>query len=191
MLSRRYATKPIGMHNGRADPLTLEDLAVWKKPAATVQDAISDLEAAEYVGEEGGFDIWRTESNGRPTGYASRLRASDGLFSGHRATTHADKTVQRFSTVRPGQMDKVGRHPRLDWRGQCPTLRAGTGAERGSYQAVRPIHPDHDRVITVREAARLQGFPDVHRFHPTIWHSFRMIGNSVSPNYGRSRFSRH
>jgi DNA (cytosine-5)-methyltransferase 1 len=36
-------------------------------------------------------------------------------------------------------------------------------------------------VITVREAARLQGFPDDHLFHPTIWHSFRMIGNSVSP----------
>jgi DNA (cytosine-5)-methyltransferase 1 len=36
-------------------------------------------------------------------------------------------------------------------------------------------------VITVREAARLQGFPDEHKFHDTIWHSFRMIGNSVSP----------
>ena len=36
-------------------------------------------------------------------------------------------------------------------------------------------------MITVREAARLQGFPDDHLFHPTIWHSFRMIGNSVSP----------
>lgn len=27
----------------------------------------------------------------------------------------------------------------------------------------------------------MQGFPDSHLFHPTIWHSFRMIGNSVSP----------
>lgn len=179
--TRRNRLFVIGMHKDRADPLTLEDLAVWKKPAATVQNAISDLEAAEHVGEEEGFDIWRTKCNGRPSSYASRLRAGNGLFSGHRATAHTEKTVQRFSTVRPGQMDKVGRHPRLDWRGQCPTLRAGTGAEKGSYQAVRPIHPDHDRVITVREAARLQGFPDVHRFHPTVWHSFRMIGNSVSP----------
>jgi DNA (cytosine-5)-methyltransferase 1 len=36
-------------------------------------------------------------------------------------------------------------------------------------------------VITIREAARLQGFPDWFDFHETKWHSFRMIGNSVSP----------
>jgi DNA (cytosine-5)-methyltransferase 1 len=36
-------------------------------------------------------------------------------------------------------------------------------------------------VITPREAARLQGFPDWYRFDATKWHSFRMIGNSVSP----------
>jgi DNA (cytosine-5)-methyltransferase 1 len=70
---------------------------------------------------------------------------------------------------------------RLAWGGQSPTIRAGTGADRGSYQSVRPIHPSEPRVITVREAARLQGFPDAFRFHPTVWHSFRMIGNSVSP----------
>jgi DNA (cytosine-5)-methyltransferase 1 len=44
-------------------------------------------------------------------------------------------------------------------------------------------------VITVREAARLQGFPDDFKFHPTIWHSFRMIGNSVSPIIARAIFS--
>nr|WP_249812095.1 DNA cytosine methyltransferase [Bradyrhizobium sp. 188] len=83
--------------------------------------------------------------------------------------------------MKPGEIDSVGRHPRLSWEGQCPNLRAGTGKDKGSYQAVRPIHPEEDRVITVREAARLQGFPDSFRFHPTVWHSFRMIGNSVSP----------
>jgi DNA (cytosine-5)-methyltransferase 1 len=43
-------------------------------------------------------------------------------------------------------------------------------------------------VITIREAARLQGFPDSHLFHPTIWHSFRMIGNSVSPIMSKAIF---
>ncbi|MFX7922723.1 DNA cytosine methyltransferase, partial [Acinetobacter baumannii] len=70
---------------------------------------------------------------------------------------------------------------KLDKLGFCPTLRAGTGPERGSYQAVRPIHPTSPRVITPREASRLQGFPDWFQFHPTKWHSFRQIGNSVSP----------
>jgi DNA (cytosine-5)-methyltransferase 1 len=36
-------------------------------------------------------------------------------------------------------------------------------------------------VITPREAARLQGFPDWYLFDRTKWHSFRQIGNSVSP----------
>jgi len=78
-------------------------------------------------------------------------------------------------------MDKVSKFPRLSWDGLCPTLRAGTDSSRGSYQAVRPIHPDKNRVITPREAARLQGFPDWFQFSPTKWHSFRQIGNSVSP----------
>ncbi len=47
--------------------------------------------------------------------------------------------------------------------------------------ALRPIHFSEPRVITVREAARLQGFPDWFRFHKTKWHSFRGIGNSVCP----------
>ena len=94
---------------------------------------------------------------------------------------HKPEVASRFAAVKPGTLDKVGRHPRLAWDRQCPTLRAGTGADKGSRQAVRPLHPEEPRVITVREAARLQGFPDRHLFHPTIWHSFRMIGNSVSP----------
>jgi DNA (cytosine-5)-methyltransferase 1 len=85
-------------------------------------------------------------------------------------------------------MEKVGRHPRLKLGGLCPTLRAGTGFDLGSFQSVRPIHPRQHRVITVREAARLQGFPDEHVFHPTVWHSFRMIGNSVSPMMARAIF---
>ncbi|MFM7369406.1 MAG: DNA cytosine methyltransferase [Sphaerospermopsis kisseleviana] len=35
--------------------------------------------------------------------------------------------------------------------------------------------------MTVREAARLHSFPDWFRFHPTKWHGFRQIGNSVPP----------
>ena len=89
--------------------------------------------------------------------------------------------IRRFEDTGAGSTERVSRYPRLDWDSQCATLRAGTGPERGSFQAARPIHPVEPRVITIREAARLQGFPDWFVFHPTIWHSFRMIGNSVSP----------
>lgn len=103
------------------------------------------------------------------------------LTSGCIATSHDWKTVRRFAELSPGEADKVSRGIRLDPNGLCPTIRAGTDSSRGSYQAVRPIHPTEPRVITPREAARLQGFPDWFRFDPTKWHSFRQIGNSVSP----------
>lgn len=101
--------------------------------------------------------------------------------SGFFGTYHDAIVIERFSKVEPGATDKISRFPRLSWDGLCPTLRAGTDSSHGSYQAVRPIHPSSDRVITPREAARLQGFPDWFQFSPTKWHSFRQIGNSVSP----------
>lgn len=109
----------------------------------------------------------------------SRLRNRES--SGHEATIHSDTVMARYAALAPGQTCEVSKSKRLEWSGLCPTLRAGTGAEKGSHQAVRPIHPTEPRVITVREAARMQGFPDWFLFHPAKWTSFRMIGNSVSP----------
>lgn len=116
--------------------------------------------------------------------HAIRRLAKRNEVSGFLGTTHEAETIERFRTLRPGQSDSVSKCTRLDANGYCPTLRAGTGPERGSYQAVRPVHPTSPRVISPREAARLQGFPDWFQFHPTKWHAFRQIGNSVSPIVG-------
>ncbi len=96
-------------------------------------------------------------------------------------TNHSKAVKKRYSKLKYNEQDKVSKSKRLDPDGYCPTLRAGTGPEKGSYQAVRPIHYKYNRVITPREAARLQGFPDWFKLPETIWHSFRQIGNSVSP----------
>ena len=101
--------------------------------------------------------------------------------SGNLGTVHSPRVAERYGALKPGERDQVSRSQRLDLDGFCPTLRAGTGPEKGSYQAVRPIHPSFPRVITPREAARLQGFPDWFIFSPSKWHSFRQIGSSVSP----------
>lgn len=111
----------------------------------------------------------------------SLRKLEKGLVSGFLGTVHTAEIIKRYGKLSFGETDKISRSQRLDPNGFCPTLRAGTGSDKGSYQAVRPIHPTQARVITPREAARLQGFPDWFRFHPTKWHSFRQIGNSVSP----------
>jgi DNA (cytosine-5)-methyltransferase 1 len=116
---------------------------------------------------------------GDPASLARLQKRSE--VSGCLGTHHSEAVAQRYGALLPGRTDRISRATRLDPDGFCPTLRAGTNKDRGSYQAVRPIHPTQPRVITPREAARLQGFPDWFQFHETKWHSFRQIGNSVSP----------
>lgn len=101
-------------------------------------------------------------------------------------TVHRPKSVQRFSRTQQGKVEKVSRLFRLSEVGVSRTLRAGTGTDRGSHTSPRPIHPVKNRVITVREAARLHGYPDWFRFHGTNWHGHRQVGNSVPPPLARA-----
>ena len=109
-----------------------------------------------------------------------RRRRPSRLTSSLR-TVHGAEVLERFSAVQPGEQDPVSRLVRLHFDGISPTLRAGSAADRGSYSAPRPIHPKYDRVISVREAARLHGFPDWFRFSAAKWHGFRQVGNAVCP----------
>lgn len=103
------------------------------------------------------------------------------ITNGFLMTDHSKTVRERYSLLSYGEKDKVSKSQKLDPNTFCPTLRAGTGPEKGSFQAVRPLHYLEPRVINPREAARLQGFPDWFELPDTIWHSFRQIGNSVSP----------
>jgi DNA (cytosine-5)-methyltransferase 1 len=119
---------------------------------------------------------------------AVRRYKNEQVVSGCFGTRHSPEIAKRYGQLKPKQKDVISKAVRLDAKGLCPTLRAGTGPDKGSYQAVRPIHPTENRVITPREAARLQGFPDWFRFAPSKWHSFRQIGNSVSPIVAKAIF---
>lgn len=174
---------------------------------ATVRDAIEDLPApiGPSAGEEFGWGKYPKIDKRTLSAYAKLMRRAApanlgwakavleldaGRVSGLFRTEHTEAVAKRFSKVAQGKSDAISKCPRLSWEGLCPTLRAGTGSDKGSFQSIRPLHPSRPRVITVREAARLQGFPDWFVFHPTKWHSFRMIGNSVSPFVSRYLLSK-
>lgn len=101
-------------------------------------------------------------------------------------TQHKPDVVDRFAATPEGAVEPKSRLYRLNRTSVARTLRAGTSSERGAHTSPRPIHPTEARVITVREAARLQGFPDWFRFNPTNWHGHRQVGNSVPPPVARA-----
>lgn len=43
------------------------------------------------------------------------------------------------------------------------------------------LHPEQNRIVTVREYARAQGFHDEFRFADSTSHKYRQIGNAVPP----------
>lgn len=108
------------------------------------------------------------------------------VCSGCTRTRHTRATIELYKSTPPGMTVPGHKLPRLDPDGICPTLRAGSDSSRGSYTSPRPIHPQHPRCITVREAARLHGYPDWFRFVPIKWHAYKQIGNSVCPPVARA-----
>jgi site-specific DNA-cytosine methylase len=101
-------------------------------------------------------------------------------------TLHADHAIARIRETAEGRMDDKSKRTRLSKNSVSHTLRAGTREGKGSHTAVRPLHYEYNRVITVREGARLMGFPDWMTFHKTKWHGFRLVGNGVPSYLGKA-----
>ncbi len=160
----------------------------------TVWDAIKDLPEVEKYPELLKRD-WVVADFKKPTDYGGQLRGiysvkdnysyerkyDAQILTSSLRTDHTLESIKRFESSLPGKTEPISRFHKLDPEGVCNTLRAGTPSNRGAFTSPRPIHPFTARCITVREAARLHSYPDWFRFHPTKWHGFRQIGNSVPP----------
>jgi DNA (cytosine-5)-methyltransferase 1 len=66
---------------------------------------------------------------------------------------------------------------RLEWTKPAGTIVAGID----KITCGRFVHPSHDRLLTPRECARLQSFPDTFRFFGGMVTSYYLIGNAVPP----------
>lgn len=160
----------------------------------TVWDALQDLPVIENYPELYQQDWIMTEFS-KPSNYAKKLRnlatAKNNysykrqydltLLTSSLRSKHSTESMNRFASTPHGKIESISRFHKLDPDGLCNTLRAGTPSNKGAFTSPRPIHPFIPRCITVREAARLHSYPDWFRFHPTKWHGFRQIGNSVPP----------
>jgi len=169
------------------------------KSTPTVSCALMDLPNADDFDELEYSDSVKC-SYGTPSDYVRRLnglipdknnygfkRSWDSeLMTCSLRTEHGKESKKRFAKTEAGKTEPISRFKKLDPKGVCNTLRAGTGSDKGAFTSPRPIHPVYARCITVREAARLHSYPDWFRFHATKWHGFRQIGNSVPPLLARA-----
>ncbi|MFM6312128.1 MAG: DNA cytosine methyltransferase [Dolichospermum sp.] len=160
----------------------------------TVWDALQDLPVIENYPELYQQD-WIITEFSNPSNYAKKLRNLEivknnysyqrqydhNLLTSSLRSKHSPESMERFASTPHGKIESISRFHKLDPHGLCNTLRAGTPSNKGAFTSPRPIHPFIPRCITVREAARLHSYPDWFRFHPTKWHGFRQIGNSVPP----------
>jgi DNA (cytosine-5)-methyltransferase 1 len=159
------------------------------------EDAIGDLPDVDGFAALMDDDAVQTAAFDAPSSYAKRLRCltndawhagyirdwDPGILTSSARTTHTDISRRRFLETAAGTVEPISRFFKLAADGLSNTLRAGTDGARGAFTSPRPIHYRHPRCITVREMARLHGFPDWFRFHATKWHGARQIGNAVAP----------
>lgn len=119
--------------------------------------------------------------------YAARLSELDAAVvrtvppGGNWKALPEDFPSKRIQQIRRGFAEGKGSrstyYGRLEWDSPAYTLntyfnRPGNGCF---------IHPEYDRLITLREGARLQGFPDLYRFRGTLRSRYQQIGNAVPP----------
>lgn len=105
------------------------------------------------------------------------------LIPNHEPTQHGPSMLAAFRQLLPGARDPKSHHDRLHPDRPSFTLRAGSG----NFSPLRPVHYQYDRVVTVRESARIQGFSD-----DFIWphdmprlQQYRQVGNAVPPPLAR------
>ena len=161
----------------------------------TCADALADLPDAEQFEQLLFCDEARANYLNQPKGYSALMRCStenswrygyqrawnQRFLTSSSRTQHTAISRRRFAQTQPGTLEPISRFFRLPADAIAHTLRAGTDSARGSFTSPRPIHYQYARCVTVREMARLHGFPDWFRFNHTKWHGARQVGNSVPP----------
>ncbi|MCO5567288.1 hypothetical protein L7F22_020978 [Adiantum nelumboides] len=126
-----------------------------------------------------------------PRQKGANFRLLPGIIVKEDNTVALDETVERelLPSGKPLVPDYAisfvkGRSPkpfgRLWWDETVPTV--VTRAEPHN-QAI--LHPEQDRVLTIRENARLQGFPDYYKLFGPVKERYIQVGNAVAVPVGR------
>lgn len=147
--------------------------------AVTLRDAISDIPAPS---KDGIVNLGKVQ-----TLYQERMRDGHNTTFNHIASKHNQLAIGRMNKVLAGQNWTVldeniksvhsGAYGRLEWNNPTMTITTRFDTPAGG----RFIHPDDNRTLTPREAARVQSFPDSFEFTGSKSSICKQIGNAVPP----------
>lgn len=151
----------------------------------TIEEAIYDL---PFIGSGEGEEISKYDKKATSE-YQRLLRNGEKTLYNHVATKHSDLALERLSLIPKGAGREVlpaehrtksiysGTWCRLLEDGIAPTITTRFDTPSSG----RFTHPILNRCLTVREAARVQSFPDSFRFYGNKTSQMKQVGNAVPP----------
>jgi DNA (cytosine-5)-methyltransferase 1 len=109
----------------------------------------------------------------------TELRAKE--FQNHTGRKHRPRTIEHLKSVPQGVAINKSYRYRAPLDGLCRSLTAGTDDATKSY-----IHPIFHREMSVREYARIHGFPDSWGFNGNHHNGIKQVANAVPVPLGRA-----
>jgi DNA (cytosine-5)-methyltransferase 1 len=165
------------------------------EPFVTVWDAISDLPPLKNGDDRGPQPYGGAPANS----YQALLRGDCARATNHSAPRLSRINEERMHHIPPGgswrdipfellpagmkrakRSDHTKRYGRPRQTDLACTILTKCDVHWGAY-----IHPTQDRSFTVREAARLQSFPDFFEFKGSRTEQYVQVGNAVPPLLGK------
>lgn len=191
----------VPQHRKRLIMLARNDIGhfSWPKvssPRPRLWDAIGDLPEFKVVPKEQlGARELPYEESGKTAGFSQKMRkgAAEGIIFDHMTRAVREDDYEAFRSMNSGTLYSeidpkyiryrtdsfTDKYKRLAANDLSRTITAHIAKDGYWY-----IHPTQPRTLTVREAARVQTFPDRFRFAGTRSDAFRQIGNAVPPMLG-------
>ncbi|MFZ2726449.1 MAG: DNA cytosine methyltransferase [Methylococcaceae bacterium] len=163
-----------------------------KKEMITVGDAISDLPILKN-GDKKEYENYKNEIKNV---FVSLMRNNSSQATQNFVSKSKDYVIERYKNIKAGQNWEAIKHQLLNYKS---THNIHSGIYRrldpnepactiANYRKSMLIHPQQDRGLSLREAARLQSFPDTYQFCGNISNMQQQVGNAVPPLLAKAIF---